>query len=312
MKLDCIMDLIIAKKYGRLANRLILYAHVIACAIENNVRAFNPCLDEYAQYFRSTIDDPLCRYPATKIKFNLKCLTRSRRTIAYLLDKLMVYYPISIGSLQKVQANDGNLEFRLDASEFSKKLKKPGYLFLEGYFFLYYNALIKHQKSIVRYFDLVTFHANNVNRLIDYARSRDQFLIGVHMRRGDYRTWQEGRYYFEDEQYKKVLKRLTNLFCSEDVKFMIASDEDVNLMNFSNFDCVKSTGHPVEDMYCLAGCDLITGPFSTYSSWASFYGNTPIYFIDDPDHPVMREDFFSYAEFCTKHMQDSWQFPEVQ
>ena len=57
------MDLVIAQKTGRIGNRLSLHARAMACAIENGVRLYNPCMDEYAQYFRAIAGDPLCRSP---------------------------------------------------------------------------------------------------------------------------------------------------------------------------------------------------------------------------------------------------------
>jgi len=36
----------------------------------------------------------------------------------------------------------------------------------------------------------------------------------------------------------------------------------------------------VEDLYALAECDYIIGPPSTYTLWASFYGDTPLWFME--------------------------------
>jgi hypothetical protein len=39
-------------------------------------------------------------------------------------------------------------------------------------------------------------------------------------------------------------------------------------------------GHFIEDLYALASCDYIIGPPSTFSQWASFYGNVPRYMVN--------------------------------
>ena len=44
-------------------------------------------------------------------------------------------------------------------------------------------------------------------------------------------------------------------------------------------------------MYSLAECDYIVGPPSTFSTWASFYGNVPIYRITDPSAEFSIADF---------------------
>jgi hypothetical protein len=36
------------------------------------------------------------------------------------------------------------------------------------------------------------------------------------------------------------------------------------------------SGHLVEDMYAFAGCDYLVGPPSTFTTWASFYGQVPL------------------------------------
>ena len=35
----------------------------------------------------------------------------------------------------------------------------------------------------------------------------------------------------------------------------------------------------VGDLYALARCDYIMGPPSTYTQWASFYGNAPLFHL---------------------------------
>ncbi len=64
-----------------------------------------------------------------------------------------------------------------------------------------------------------------------------------------------------------------NNICS----FWLSSDEPLNIHNFKNFDIYfDSQPHFITDLYTLAQCDYIIGPPSTYSMWASFYGNVPL------------------------------------
>ena len=50
--------ILIADKFGQLANRLFVFAHFIGWGIEHGVVIANPAFDEYAQYFEGTADDP--------------------------------------------------------------------------------------------------------------------------------------------------------------------------------------------------------------------------------------------------------------
>jgi len=50
-------------------------------------------------------------------------------------------------------------------------------------------------------------------------------------------------------------------------------------------------GSAVGDMCALAKCDYIFGPLSTFSMWASFYGNKPLFLIHDSKVRIEREKF---------------------
>jgi hypothetical protein len=50
-------------------------------------------------------------------------------------------------------------------------------------------------------------------------------------------------------------------------------------------------GSPVGDLYALAQCDYIFGPVSTFSQWASFYGNKPLLHLENHEAQVEREQF---------------------
>ena len=47
--------------------------------------------------------------------------------------------------------------------------------------------------------------------------------------------------------------------------------DDFSDINIANLNKSK----PVEDMYSLSKCDYIIGPYSSFSAWASFYGEVP-------------------------------------
>ena len=55
--------IIISKKTGRLGNRLQLYAHWIAFALEKEVRLLNPAFAEYSLFFQGTADQRLGKFP---------------------------------------------------------------------------------------------------------------------------------------------------------------------------------------------------------------------------------------------------------
>lgn len=118
--------------------------------------------------------------------------------------------------------------------------------------------------------------------------------VGVHVRRGDYRVWKQGKYFFEDEVYLRAMRQFKGLleegFCRP-VRFFLCSDESLTIQA-PDLDVVSSgVSDPIVDLYSLSRCDYIIGPPSTFSQWASFYGDVPISFIVGKFQQIHLEDF---------------------
>lgn len=60
---------------------------------------------------------------------------------------------------------------------------------------------------------------------------------------------------------------------------------------FAGFQATFGSGDTVEDLYALAECDYLIGPPSTFTVWASFYGNVPLCHVHRPDAVLTREYF---------------------
>lgn len=73
------------------------------------------------------------------------------------------------------------------------------------------------------------------------------------------------------------MHKVEGCFEKEKIRWLICSNEFIDLGYFSGFDTIKGNGQIVEDMYAFAACDYIVGPPSTYTGWASFYGKKPLY-----------------------------------
>ena len=67
-------------------------------------------------------------------------------------------------------------------------------------------------------------------------------------------------------------------------------------MGFNQFEVYTETGHLIEDLYCLAKCDYLMGPNSTYTSWASIYGNVPLCHLQEREQVLQLSDFNIFRE----------------
>jgi hypothetical protein len=86
------------------------------------------------------------------------------------------------------------------------------------------------------------------------------------------------------------MTHLTTLFPEQNVGFIIATNEPYPAETFAGLNVHSGPGHFALDMYALAGCDLIAGPPSTFSGWASFIGMKPIYFLEDKGRLPVRAE----------------------
>ena len=120
--------------------------------------------------------------------------------------------------------------------------------------------------------------------------------LGVHIRRGDYRQWHGGRYFFTDEQYLSVIRRFLTLHQDQPVQvFICGNDPSLHRERFQQAlegcSVVFPMGNPAEDMCLLSECDYLIGPPSTFTLVASMYHDRPLYWITDPEAPVTEESF---------------------
>lgn len=121
---------------------------------------------------------------------------------------------------------------------------------------------------------------------------KDELLIGIHIRRGDYRTFENGKYFYSLEQYNDFMTKIRKAFSDKNVKFFIASNEKIDYRIFEKHEIVKLTNSDaLRDLIGLSRCDYICGPQSTYSAWASLYYNRPLYFIKDIEKEVFEDSF---------------------
>lgn len=128
-----------------------------------------------------------------------------------------------------------------------------------------------------------------VNRNKDFFKSLRQnfdIVIGIHVRRGDYKEWLNGKYYYEVSEYMDFIRKL-NDNCPDKVCFYISATNRAELSGSYDNVFFNINDSVVDDLYGLSLCDYIAGPPSSFSRFASFLGQVPLYTIknitDTPD-----------------------------
>ena len=141
---------------------------------------------------------------------------------------------------------------------------------------------------------------NKAEGLIEKMKQTSDIVVGVHIRRGDYATWNDGRFYYELEDYHQFMLRVKDLYQGQHVSFFISSNEDFELDIFTNCNCHRFDKEPsgaILDLYSLSVCDLIMGPVSSYSRWASFIGEVPLCFLETKDQKFTKDSFSKIIDF---------------
>lgn len=129
-----------------------------------------------------------------------------------------------------------------------------------------------------------------VDATFQKLRSEGKTIIGVHIRRGDYRTAYGGKYWYEDDVYMSYMIQMQSLIPNS--IFYISSNENICdelLQNFPTSE--KPVNSAAGDIYALSQCEYIIGPPSTFNCWASFIGRVPLYTIFEPTKKITLDSF---------------------
>lgn len=136
--------------------------------------------------------------------------------------------------------------------------------------------------------------------LISQLKQQSDMVIGVHIRRGDYATWNDGKFYYSLEEYHTFMLRLQEYYKDKKIAFFISSNEDFTLDIFNGCQCYRFNQEPsgaILDLYTLSICNRIIGPFSSYSRWASFIGEVPLCFLESKEQDFSEESFSKIVDF---------------
>ena len=159
-----------------------------------------------------------------------------------------------------------------------------------------YHPVIKDE--IIKIFSPNDYIINDILPEFLKFKNDNYFIIGVHIRRGDYKTFAEGKYYYDDDIYIKYMNQLLQLYHNKKVIFFISSNESFNEFKYKDFNILRTDSPTdIHDLYALSLCHRIIGPLSTFSRWASFIGNVPLCFIEPAQTIIQDKDFSVITSF---------------
>lgn len=299
---------ILTKDFDGFGNQLLLASHFIANAAEYGYDLVMPNFAPYAHYFEGTAREDFNGLP---ISLRPSPWDITRLTHRWLQTRRG--YDI-LSRLPWVQHRLG-LQLLGDEGDEGQNLNDPAYLakarngrlLIHGWLFRDKEHFAKHGPLLRRIFRPVAQHQQAVERVLTTNRAHADVLVGVHIRRGDYAGWLGGALLYDNATYARAMRETRAQFPAHTrVRFLLFSNEPIPAADFAGFDFGTSTNHPVEDLYAMAGCDYIIGPLSTYSMWASFYGEVPLFHLHRPNQAVPAlSDFVVFKDQKTNQWEMS-------
>jgi len=119
-------------------------------------------------------------------------------------------------------------------------------------------------------------------------------VVGLHVRRGDYSSWQGGRYCFSDDAYASVVRSVRSQFSGQGGDcFVVVFTNDVDVPSCGQD--LTARGRWFADLIGMQNCDLLVGPPSTFTLGASDSASVPFIHLQKVDDVVSLES----ASICS-------------
>ncbi|MCX6784715.1 MAG: alpha-1,2-fucosyltransferase [Candidatus Komeilibacteria bacterium] len=265
---------------GRLANQLWLYSYVYSYCLEKKYQFENYAFFRYQHYFGLQTSDKLINLLARLHLWHKKIK----------VSKLLYnFYAAIIQILFSRQLiKDGGREFFLPPTPTSVVAQQQSLAIIDSAknkTFFFCGWLFNNEVGQKKYYNEIkdklrpaeVYYSKILNLKTELLK-KYKLLVGVHIRQGDYKTWQGGKFFYSEAEVagllKDFLKELKG-FEPKEVVFVVCTDGLIDEVAFMGLNIVKGPGSEITDLYMLAETDLIIGSTSTYGAWAAYYGQIP-------------------------------------
>lgn len=251
--------------FGQMCNNMLQFGHFFASAKRNGLKTVGLRFCYKYTYFKIS-DEKGYNWPT------------------YLFAK----YAAKLGLIKTVDFDE-----TFDGKDFDLLQLGRKNILAKGWYFRDYSGFLHYRSDLKAIFDFKDYIKKPVNQFFSRL-SKDSIKIGLHIRRGDYRIWHQGQYFFNDEEYAKIINSFIKNIDKPAELIIVSNDPKLNSKDFEKLTSCKVSmlnGNPAEDLYLLSKCDYIIGPPSTFSLMAAFYEDSPLYWIFDKEKPLLTESF---------------------
>jgi hypothetical protein len=167
-------------------------------------------------------------------------------------------------------------------------------VYVEGFYFRPLELTAKYQDLFMRRYGLKDVYYRGNEFVKTFMEKKNEYtVVGIHIRRGDYKTWFNGIFWFEDEVYQRFMDDFLNEYneinCGKPPFFVVFSNGEHSFKDSPSLLVSHETWYI--DHLLLSKCDYIIGPVSTFTLWASYIGKVNYFHIDNRDAQLGLEKF---------------------
>ncbi len=268
---------------GRFGHQLSQFATLIAYANKYD-RSF------YYWRFKSRFGSSFARNSDSKLaQVSLSII------LIFLCYKLLKFFSVKKYTFLNIEfqiTNDKNNELVFDDTLEGVFASKAKYV-VTDYVFNDVPNLLKYREHIVSCLLPNTDLQNKTDNFINVLNQQYKLLVGLHIRRDDFKDFANGIFYFNDETYIKAITHFLRIinFDAKDIVFVICSDEIIDIHNYIEFNISYQQRSFEDDFFILAKCNYIIATRSIFSTLANYISTNKIYQIVDADKEFTMEDF---------------------
>lgn len=253
--------IILSAPYGMTSNRF--FQHI-------NMQAF--CLEHNIEFYNCFLSNEYKHYP-------FLAPTNARPLLSLLIKFL---YKTRIYRLFSKDFNRAE-----EMPEYEKLVLSSKTCYCHGWLFKVSGLAVKYREHFQRVFDPAIDKQQYIKEFLEKT-SDTQINIAVHIRRGDYKLWRNGQYYFDDKTYIDKMHQMEDKLSCRCRFIIFTNDIELDVDKYAEeFDDILVSKNPVfVDHFLMSKCDYIIGPPSTFSMWASYIGNSKYYHIKERDESI--------------------------
>ena len=191
-----------------------------------------------------------------------------------------------------------------DREALELKMLRCRHIVVSGWYVRYYDLFLKYRQEICELFAIDEQYSMPVKQKMQAAEGSANRIVrlGVHIRRGDYSVWCNGKFFYDDDIYARHINKFAKMHDKSVVHVYLSSnDSSVTEEHFQQL-CPRVSVHNLngsapEDLFMLSECDFIIGPPSTFSLVAAMYRDVPLYRMDTSNVDDMSESTFRLFDY---------------